>query len=115
MFIYSFGDFFVTNPPSEVPSAISWRLPVCSFDSSGGGFTKPPSVDSGGGMFLDLTRPIVVIITNAKIIMKIICGYASALGRSHSYIGYVASTAAANPLGIIEFVTALSSRRKSLC
>ena len=40
---------------------------------------------------------------------NIICGYASAFGNP-IVIGYVASTAAANPLGIIEFVTALSSR-----
>ena len=69
---------------------------------------NPPSTDSGGGMFFDLPRPIVVIITDDKIIKKIICGYASAFG-SPIVIGYVASTAAARPLGIMEFVTALSS------
>ncbi len=37
-----------------------------------------------------------------------ICGYASPFDKP-IVIGYVASTAAANPLGIIEFVTALSN------
>jgi len=37
-----------------------------------------------------------------------ICGYASPFDKP-IVTGYVASTAAANPLGIIEFVTALSN------
>ena len=51
---------------------------------------------------------MVVITTDDKMIKKIICGYASAFGNPR-VIGYVASTAAASPLGIIEFVTARSS------
>ena len=70
--------------------------------------TNPPSTAAGGGIFFDFPNPIVVIITDVKMIKKIICGYASAFGKP-IVIGYVASTAAANPLGIIELVTALSS------
>ena len=39
---------------------------------------------------------------------NIICGYNSAFGNP-IVIGYVASTAAAKPLGIIDFVTDLSN------
>ncbi len=69
---------------------------------------NPPSTDSGGGIFFDFPNPIVVIITDDKMIKNMICGYASAFGKP-MVIGYVASTAAAYPLGIIEFVTALSN------
>ena len=87
-------------------STISYSSSSSSFESSAG-FTNPPSTDSGGGIFFDFPNPIVVIITDDKIIKKISCGYASEFGNP-IVIGYVASTAAANPLGIIEFVTALS-------
>jgi len=49
-------------------------LPVPSSESSGG-FTNPPSTDSGGGIFFDFPNPIVVIITDDKMIKNMICGY----------------------------------------
>ena len=55
-----------------------------------------------------LPNPMVVMTTDERMIKNMICGYASALGRPR-VTGYVASTAAANPLGIIDVVTALSS------
>ena len=48
---------------------------------SSDGFTNPPWIESGGGIFFDLPNPIVVIITYDKIIKNIICGYASAFGN----------------------------------
>ena len=64
-------------------------------------------------IFFDFPKPIVVIITDDKIMKNIICGYTSAFGNP-IVIGYVASTAAANPLGIITEVTALSNLKISL-
>ena len=56
---------------------------------------------------MDLPVPMVVITTEAIMIKKMICGYASALSRP-IVMGKVASTAAASPRGIMDRVTLLS-------
>jgi hypothetical protein len=66
----------VTNPPLISLTAAS----TSASPESSGGFTNPPSIDSGGGIFFDFPNPIVVIITDDKMIKNMICGYASAFG-----------------------------------
>jgi len=61
----------LTNPPSTLSSieiSVTFSASIESSVGSSDGVTNPPSTDSGGGIFFDFPNPIVVIITDDKII-----------------------------------------------